>query len=431
MLAGMEETAVELEMKMRFLDAIRDMKQELAEPLLAEELRKKSLEIDELVRELKKQVTLESREIALNEVTSVTEREVEERVRGFLEECREANQEILLNDRKGYATYVQEAERDMRDLANVSANYETVTDATRFCDSFYKIGSKLDEQIGELAKPCAENLMDNYDRAIKRIGNMLSDTGYRPGIQRELYTKWSTVFESMKEQLREKAGQMDYGGRAIKGFADEHTGPVQKIIEKVNRKYKRIKKIPLYVMLSVLAILIVFIIVLFVMAGRLAGTVGEVVANEIETNGLSDTVDSISEFGSGIAALLKMFGTGSVDSAAAVGGGWIAIIILALMGLLWVFLCRLLNKRCKKQICSEVGAYLSERLDVFWQTEPISEQIKMSFEQMNAHAEFLSGKKLNEIFGGMVYDTTQNEASGIGRMLRLCREWEQIKRSAT
>ena len=429
MLVGMEETAVELEMKMRFLDAIRDMKQELAEPLSAEELRKKSLDIDELVRELKKQVTPENREIALNEVTSVTEREVEERVRGFLEECREANQEILLNDREGYATYVQEAERDMRDFVDVSANYETVTNAAQFCDSFYKIGSKLDRQIEELAKPCAENLMDSYDRTVKRIGNMLSDTGYRPGIQRELYTKWSTIFESIKGQLMEKAGQMDYGGRAIKGFADEHAGPIQKIMEKVNRKYKRIKKIPLYVMLSILAILIVSIIVLFVMARRLAGAVGEVVISEIETNGLSDTVDSIGEFGSGIAALLKMFGTGSAGKAA-VGGGWIVIIILALMGLFWFFLCWLLNKRCKKQICSEVGAYLSESLGVFWQTESISEQIKKSFEQMNAHAELLSGEKLNEIFGGMVYDTTQNEASGIGRMLKLCREWEQIKRSA-
>lgn len=443
-----EGLAVDLELKIRFIDAIRDVKRKLEHSLEEIELRKIMVELDELVIQIRKTVEPEQKNLVVNDLTIVSESDVKKRIGKMLDECNKTNKIIAQERLQGYKTYIDETERAMRDIAKTEVNYERILDSEYFLQSFQTIGTRHNKKIEEIAVDYLEEASMNYDTTVERIGNMLSNiSDQRLKLRRkELYVQWTERFPSVKQQLKNDIEAADKGGELIKNFGKKCQEPLLKMIHKTKKKYRRRKRMPFYLLLILLLIACVLTISIIVAVSDLGGNLmkeTEEFVTEIQDTQMVETeqggtiqkvTDKLNEINSGIEEGEKLWGNlkkiaDNIGLSAILPMlNMLFVPILAIGGTIWYVLCKHMNKKCKAQICKETGKYLTEQLDVFWMEQHIQLKVEEKYNEIVNRVAFTYEHILEEIFGMVVYDEREDKDSNIGKMLQICNEWENVKR---
>lgn len=425
----LEETAMELGMKLRFLDAIRESKQRLQNPLSKQELQKEMLELDELAAQIKRVIAPESKEIAVNDVTTVSEDEVRDRIRGLLDECSKMNM-VIARESFTSEVYIQHTERDMHDFAKAEANYDIIIDSQRFMESFQKIGKNHNKQMNEMTDRYVEETSANYDNTVKRIGSMLSDIKdqrLKFG-SKELYHQWSERYESVKAQLKGKMRELDKGGNEITAFGEANGNEIAKIVKTEQKKCRRKKCMPIFILAG---IIILFLVIVLGTAVSTVNNVSDAIATEIEQDGLTETLKNVDKNLGTTEKVIKKAGnilnSFGIKKVKIFSLPVIAPVIV-ILGTLYFLYVKQQNKKSKALICEKTGKYLEEKLEKFFQEKRLEKQLEQSYEQVIKNVADTYENILKEIFGTVLYDERQDEQNSTGKMLKLIKEWEQIKR---
>ncbi len=418
----LESVSLDLGLKARIIDSVREMREELEEPCSEPEWKKKIMEADELVSYIAQKAGMSEKQISIDDSVSVTEEEVMEKILEILDRCYEDSG--LQNDgyERGYREHAERAERDMREMTNTEANFKEASSVSAFCDYFKNVAKRYENRMNEEAERYAQELCDGYQGAMKKISKMISALKHGDlGITRaQIYKQWDVNMDGVARSIKNEAAKVEKGGSSIAEFGEKNVGEVQKIIQKNEKKRDRMKKIPIYVMLAVLAgfaIAVTFVI----------KSVGGAISNAgITAESAGETLDLI-EKGAGLFGMI----------AKAAGGGFsglfkavlpVLLVALLLAAAFWYLLIKHADKKYKERVCKEISSFMIRQTGAFWKEEPLKEQMLESERRIRRIAD----EHYKRIFSPLFQNAFPNgraNADARNRLLKLCGEWELVKRS--
>lgn len=418
----LESVSLDLGLKARIIDSVREMREELEEPCSEPEWKKKIMEADELVSYIAQKAGMSEKQISIDDSVSVTEEEVMEKILEILDRCYEDSG--LQNDgyERGYREHAERAERDMREMTNTEANFKEASSVSAFCDYFKNVAKRYENRMNEEAERYAQELCDGYQGAMKKISKMISALKHGDlGITRaQIYKQWDVNMDGAARSIKNEAAKVEKGGSSIAEFGEKNVGEVQKIIQKNEKKRDRMKKIPIYVMLAVLAgfaIAVTFVI----------KSVGGAISNAgITAESAGETLDLI-EKGAGLFGMI----------AKAAGGGFsglfkavlpVLLVALLLAAAFWYLLIKHADKKYKERVCKEISSFMIRQTGAFWKEEPLKEQMLESERRIRRIAD----EHYKRIFSPLFQNAFPNgraNADARNRLLKLCGEWELVKRS--
>ncbi|MBQ2901889.1 MAG: hypothetical protein IJE49_08585 [Agathobacter sp.] len=431
LLVQVESVAVELKLKLRLLDAIRDIKNKLKTVLSKAELRQIIVEIDELIFQLKKQIEPVQKEIVVNDYAKISEIDIKNRIINILSEANRVSATLAEENMQGYETYLIETENAMQDFTKVEANYKTILSPQRLQDKFGYIGKCHNSQINVMLNRCIDEIAENYDHAIKQIGTMFSGIKDARVVfgQKELYQQWTERYDTIKGNLKEETEAIDKGGNEVVDFYNEHEKSIKKIVKKNQKKYFRKKCIPLYAFL--LAVVVFF-------SANMISIISEEQKNTVESETTSTEQEDVmtDSIGSLINTIVENKDvlqdiTNQVNDKkepAGKSGLWISLLSIFVCAALWYWwICRQ-NKECKEKICEETGSYLSLQLETFRKDQRLHRKTVQSYNESVKKVIAAYEEICSRIFAFVLYDEREDENSSVARLISLCNEWENIKR---
>lgn len=320
------------------------------------------------------------------EQMEVTEEEVKGRITDILNRCSESNELASEVYENGYQFSAKEAERHMREIVNVKANFQEVTSSHAFSQCFHKMGEKYNNQMNDAARQYMDGISKNYNSAMQKIRKMLASMGHDSmGVsQRDIYKKWDEGKAQVNRSLKEQVAGLEKGGKEIAEFGDRNVTSVQKIIKKNKKKYRRVKLIPLYIILGLLIVIMA--------KGIILQQTEETTEETKQQNTMSDAVDKLG----GIKKIVEMAGGSLLSflSGIATTAGYVVFII----AVLWYFLAIAANKWCKARICEEVSTFLLKQVNDFWQQESLVDSMEKSRLEIKENAEEVYRNKFASIF---------------------------------
>lgn len=318
----------------------------------------------------------------------VAEEEVKERIIEILNRCSESNElasEIYDN---GYRSSAKEAERHMREIVNVKANFQEVISPHAFSQCFHRIGEGYDNQMNDAAYQYTDKITENYNNAMQKVRKMLLSLGHGSmGIsQRDIYKKWDEGKEQVNRSLREQAAGLEKGGREIAGFGDKNVAAIRKIVKKNKRRYRRVKLIPLYIILGLLIAILAGGIILY-QTGKTEETAETMEETKQQENmfKVRDLLENIDKIGE-----IKDY----LTDGAAIAAGFVVFII----AVLWFLLVAAANKWYKARVCEEASAFLLKQMNDFWQQEPLKNFMEKSRLEIKENAEEVYRDKFTSVF---------------------------------
>lgn len=399
----LEQYAVECGMKKRIIDAISDVRQSIQEGISQDNLS----ELDQLVAYIAKQGN------AQNEEIGIPREEIQQKIKAYLEQCRNSNTLIEQSDRSDCQVFIQDARREMQDYTNVDANFEDITNEGRFCEAFYRIGQKYAQQTNQRLNQYAESASSNYHNMMDNIRKMLQSSGSGKVTQRDFYQKWDSYHEIVKKGCEEKICQKNGGEEEIAGFAQEHVGEVAQIIKKQDRRRRTKKLMPLYVLLAC--------IVLFfggkLLWGQLTEEPQEQTVNE--TGGVLQSAGEVANMASSV--------TETVDKLADIVKFLkIAVPCMILLLIIWYLYMRGIDKQYRTWVCSSIGRHLSEELEKCWKENPLDARLDDKFRSLDDYMDKEYEKLISNTCGKILEKSEDDYRQDRLRELRV--QWEMIKR---
>lgn len=444
-LSRMEKTAVKGHVKTRLLDAIEDCRKDLEGELTEQEQKAKVQELEELFGQVKKQTGFEAETDSLGA-------EVRQKAAEMMERCKRSNEALKKDYLNGAAAYIQEAELAMKEMCNVEANYEEVTNKDRFLNIFKGIGQKFKRQMDDSQREYISAGNQNYQNVFDRLKSLFSSTGYDKEAQQKFYV---TYYENQDVFIRNAQGygdNLEKGESSITEYAESLQEKIEKIVKDIKSKTSRRKWIPLLVILLIAAL----------------GTTGKVVsdqkkaakelaaieqeireqeaareaeaaarAEERADEGLEgyikDKVDQSAEIVEEAAkeatekaveiAMQKASYEGKKLLLAAVLTVGLPVLILLLV-LYWIW-AKGADKRCRRQIIQETGKLEREALEEWRQKGTLAAAVEESFRLTEAYME----KQYGDLLSKLLNDEEEADPEKV-EFARLCSEWENIKRKA-
>lgn len=441
----MEKTAVKGHVKTRLLDAIEDCRKDLEGELTEQEQKAKVRELEELFGQVKKQTGFEAETDSLGA-------EVRQKAAEMMERCRRSNEALKKDYLNGAAAYIQEAELAMKELCNVEANYEEVTNKDRFINIFKGIGQKFKRQMDDSQREYISAGNQNYQNVFDRLKSLFSSTGYDKEAQQKFYV---TYYENQDVFIRNAQGygdNLEKGESSIIEYAESLQEKIEKIVKDIKSKTSRRKWLPLLVILLIAAL----------------GTTGKVVsdqkkaarelaaieqeireqeaareaeaaarAEERADEGLEgyikDKVDQSAEIVEEAAkeatekaveiAMQKASYEGKKLLLAAVLTVGLPVLILLLV-LYWIW-AKGADKRCRSQIIQETGKLEKEALEEWRQKGTLAAAVEESFRLTEAYME----KQYGDLLSKLLNDEEEADPEK-AEFARLCSDWENIKRKA-
>lgn len=441
----MEKTAVKGHVKTRLLDAIEDCRKDLEGELTEQEQKAKVRELEELFGQVKKQTGIEAETDSLGA-------EVRQKAAEMMERCRRSNEALKKDYLNGAAAYIQEAELAMKELCNVEANYEEVTNKDRFLNIFKGIGQKFKRQMDDSQREYISAGNQNYQNVFDRLKSLFSSTGYDKEAQQKFYV---TYYENQDVFIRNAQGygdNLEKGESSIIEYAECLQEKIEKIVKDIKGKTTHRKWIPFLVILLIAAL----------------GTTGKVVsdqkkaarelaaieqeireqeaareaeaaarAEERADEGLEgyikDKVDQSAEIVEEAAkeatekaveiAMQKASYEGKKLLLAAVLTVGLPILILLLV-LYWIW-AKGADKRCRSQIIQETGKLEKEALEEWRQKGTLAAAVEESFRLTEAYME----KQYGDLLSKLLNDEEEADPEK-AEFARLCSDWENIKRKA-
>lgn len=441
----MEKTAVKGHVKTRLLDAIEDCRKDLEGELTEQEQKAKVRELEELFGQVKKQTGFEAETDSLGA-------EVRQKAAEMMERCRRSNEALKKDYLNGAAAYIQEAELAMKELCNVEANYEEVTNKDRFLNIFKGIGQKFKRQMDDSQREYISAGNQSYQNVFDRLKSLFSSTGYDKEAQQKFYV---TYYENQDVFIRNAQGygdNLEKGESSITEYAESLQEKIEKIVKDIKSKTSRRKWLPLLVILLIAAL----------------GTTGKVVsdqkkaarelaaieqeireqeaareaeaaarAEERADEGLEgyikDKVDQSAEIVEEAAkeatekaveiAMQKASYEGKKLLLAAVLTVGLPVLILLLV-LYWIW-AKGADKRCRSQIIQETGKLEKEALEEWRQKGTLAAAVEESFRLTEAYME----KQYGDLLSKLLNDEEEADPEK-AEFARLCSDWENIKRKA-
>ena len=428
LLTSMEMIAQEKNMKLWIFDRIKELKTCLKKNLSEIELDQKILEIDEIAEYIQKQISPDTiEECIIDDLTIVSLEEVKHNIRDVIEESVEKNKYLIGSYVKAQQTYIEEAERNMKEIGNAEALYNQIQNSGNFCSFFGQIGKKLNVQIANSAKQFAEAAFQNYDVATNKVKNMLSNIQEKNlhTSKKELYHKYDTHYDLIKQELKEQANEKEYGGKAIERFGEEHTENVEKILKRNKKKRKYYKLVPLIIVL-----LLCFI----------PKIISSVTENTVHVEEIDQTDEGKSEIvkellgklgkqileKKDVLVILKTIGKGMITVVKTIGKGMLGTGIIIAVSY-WIYIEKV-NKWYKQWVSSEVSTYLMPELEKFWQETALIEKVEESFveismELKNDYYELLNGILSDRTAETVIVDSREMEFQ------QIYKEWNIVKKS--
>lgn len=441
----MEKTAVKGHVKTRLLDAIEDCRKDLEGELTEQEQKAKVRELEELFGQVKKQTGIEAETDSLGA-------EVRQKAAEMMERCRRSNEALKKDYLNGAAAYIQEAELAMKELCNVEANYEEVTNKDRFLNIFKGIGQKFKRQMDDSQREYISAGNQNYQNVFDRLKSLFSSTGYDKEAQQKFYV---TYYENQDVFIRNAQGygdNLEKGESSITEYAESLQEKIEKIVKDIKGKTTHRKWIPFLVILLIAAL----------------GTTGKVIsdqkkaareqaaveqeireqeaareaeaaarAEERADEGLEgyikDKVDQSAEIVEEAAkeatekaveiAMQKASYEGKKLLLAAVLTVGLPVLILLLV-LYWIW-AKGADKRCRSQIIQETGKLEKEALEEWRQRGTLAAAVEESFRLTEAYME----KQYGDLLSKLLNDEEEADPEK-AEFTRLCSDWENIKRKA-
>lgn len=441
----MEKTAVKGHVKTRLLDAIEDCRKDLEGELTEQEQKAKVRELEELFGQVKKQTGFEAETDSLGA-------EVRQKAAEMMERCRRSNEALKKDYLNGAAAYIQEAELAMKELCNVEANYEEVTNKDRFINIFKGIGQKFKRQMDDSQREYISAGNQNYQNVFDRLKSLFSSTGYDKEAQQKFYV---TYYENQDVFIRNAQGygdNLEKGESSIIEYAESLQEKIEKIVKDIKGKTTHRKWIPFLVILLIAAL----------------GTTGKVIsdqkkaareqaaveqeireqeaareaeaaarAEERADEGLEgyikDKVDQSAEIVEEAAkeatekaveiAMQKASYEGKKLLLAAVLTVGLPVLILLLV-LYWIW-AKGADKRCRSQIIQETGKLEKEALEKWRQKGTLAAAVEESFRLTEAYME----KQYGDLLSKLLNDEEEADPEK-AEFARLCSDWENIKRKA-
>lgn len=402
----LEQYTVECGIKKRVTDAIADVRQSMQEGISQDNLS----ELDRLVSYIAKQ------ENEKPEETSISREEVQQKIKSYLEQCRNSNRLTAQEDRSGCQIFIQDARRDMQDYTNVDANFNDVMNEGRFCDAFYRIGQKYARQINQRMNQYAESADSNYHNMMEHTRNILQASGLNVVTQKEFYQKWDNHHEVVKKGCEEKISRINGGEEEIAGFGQKHVGEVTGIIKKQDRRRRTHKLMPLYILL--------ICIVLFLGGKLLWGQLTKEPQEQTEEETKVDTQEMVRQ------EVVKFVKEKKEDSDEKSGGGistvGVVLPCIILVLIVWYLYMRGVDKKYRTWVCSSVGGYLSAELENFWKEDLLNPRLDDKFQSLDEYMDKEYEKLIENVCGGVAERSKEDDR--LDRLRELCSRWEIIKR---
>lgn len=443
----MEKTAVKGHVKTRLLDAIEDCRKDLEGELTEQEQKAKVRELEELFGQVKKQTGFEAETDGLGA-------EVRQKAAEMMERCRRSNEALKKDYLNGAAAYIQEAELAMKELCNVEANYEEVTNKDRFLNIFKGIGQKFKRQMDDSQREYISAGNQNYQNVFDRLKSLFSSTGYDKEAQQKFYV---TYYENQDVFIRNAQGygdNLEKGESSIIEYAESLQEKIEKIVKDIKGKTTHRKWIPFLVILLIAAL----------------GTTGKVVsdqkkaarelaaveqeireqeaAREAEARAaeradeslegyIRDKVDQSAEAVEEAAKKVTEKAAEAAAKKAAYQGkklllasaGMAALtvglpVLILLLVLYWIW-AKGADKRCRSQIIRETGKLEKEALEEWRQKGTLAAAVEESFGLTEAYME----KQYGDLLSKLLNDEEEADPEK-AEFARLCSDWENIKRKA-
>lgn len=417
----MEEIAAGHHLKTRLLDAIQDCKKELESKMTQAEWAEKSLELEELLGQMKKQLPGEMKEKG-------SEDEIEQRAFEILERCRRSNEILKSEYLNGSAAYIQEAERSMEEPFGAQEYYENVIDKKRFFDVFHTIGETYKMQMEAFQKKYVDMLHQNYQNAFDRLKDLFCCTGYDKEAQRKFY---ETYYENQDSLIRDSGGyiqHLEQGQSSIAEYAEKVHVLIQKTVKRMKRKTARKKWMPVVLFLLMIALGITSKIALERMDANEQKELASQESAAAETENASGALDSLSRAVDekidkvGENAIKAKVGSGLFGTASGIVLMILMPLALLLFVLYWLWMKRL-DRHCRNRITEEAEMRLRTAMKEWKQQEPLLVSMRESFDAIEAYVDQGYQKLLTQLLDGQ--KKTDPEGA---EFAKLCYEWENIKR---
>lgn len=420
----MEEFALEKKMKQRILDRIRKLKGSLEKELSDLEVEHKVLEVDEIANYISQQFFKENKsEIVIDEMTTISLDEIKERIEEILQECHRGNESMKNSYINNQQSYIMEAAQKMRDFSNIKANYKEVQNSRFFCERFERIGMNLNRQIKTSLSQFSKGVFQNFDLAVGKLKNMLAyiqDERIHKR-KREMYNIYDTRRSQIYQENQSKINTIDCGGDLIRKFGEQHIKEIDNIIKKQKKKTLFVKLLPL------------LIVSVLIIAPRIGGWIGEQVKTISEMNQSNISEEKVLDKNILDYEMEDVFDTvgrikkimNEEDSKEDESG--LKIILIIILGIIYFIYIKIANKNYKKNICNEVGLYMTSEIELFWKENSIENLIKEAFQIQQESLEIsyreIIEKLLNSKNENIVQTLNEQE-----RFLKLREEWNDIKR---
>lgn len=412
LLSSMEMIAQEKDMKLWIFDRIRELKACLKKNLSEMEMDFKILEIDEIAEYIQKQISSDTvEECIVDDLTTVSLEEVKYNIRNVMEESVEKNKYLVGSYVKAQQTYIEEAERNMKEIGNAEALYNQIQNSGIFCNFFGQIGKKLDMQIGNSAKQFVETAFRNCDGAINKIKNiffsMQNESLHKN--KKELYHKYDAQSNLLKQEMENRVTSMTYGGEVIEEFGKKHSERIEKILKRNKRKRKFYKLLPVLVVLTLW------------FAPRAINKLIDIITDtkKVDQANTESGIDFLKKLIDIVEDLMK--NGGSILVVIVVAGIFIALFY-------WVYLHKV-EEWYKQWVASEASAYLMPALERFWQETELIEKVEESFVEISTELK----NNYYELLDGILNDRTVEEVVIVDsremEFQQIYREWNIVKKS--
>lgn len=444
----MKEIVVKEHVKTRILDAIEDCGRELEGDLTRQEQQAKLQELEDLFRQVKKQIGFETEADSLG-------KEVRQKAAEMVEQCKCSNEALKKDYLNGAAACIQDAELAMRELCNVEANYEEVTNKDRFLNIFKGIGQKFKRQIDDFQREYINAGNQNYQNVFDGLKTLFSSTGYDREAQQRFYKAYYENQDTYIRNVQGYGNNLDKGEGSITEYARNLQEKIERSVKNIKDRTSRQKWIPLLVILLIAAL----------------GTAGKAVsdqkkaqeqaaieqemreqeaaeeqpmavrAEEHRDGSLKEyimdkadqTVEIVEETAEEVTEKVAEISEKRVEDAvnrslskiavAAVLNVGLPIFILLLI-LYWVWAKRM-DKRCRSQIIQDIENLENTALEEWQQKGTLMAAVEESFRLTDAYMEKQYGDLISKLLGDK-----EEESPEKAEFARLFSDWETIKRKA-
>lgn len=407
-LCRVEEEAVRGQVKTRLLDEIGDCKRALSRELTAKEWQAKKAELSELMEQL-------GRQLPGDAGAGERAEDIAQKASEMLGQCRRSGEELGREYCSGSATYVQEAERAVEELSNVTANFDDVTDSGRFLGRARNIGERYRQQIDSLEEQYVHSVNQNYQNMMNRMKNLCAAAGGGKDTERKFYHAYYAKQDVLEQNMAAYACGMEKGESSIFQYAREVQNPLQQLIKRLRQKAAVTKWIP-----------VILILALMILNG-----VYHMVSGSAEHTGAQENAGS-QELNVVVEKVLEWAGDSLLDKVGEVVDGIIKNVLIAFLLpllILVIFLYFLwmkgVDRRCRKNIAREAGRLLGTSYEEWARQGKLMAAVGESLRQTMEYIDI----QYSGILAELVNDGQAADAGGTS-FADLRAEWENIKRKA-